>query len=364
MTVRIDGAVPAAIRRRPGGIVLLVDAAGATDGARAGLAAAHRDLVLIAKYVSGVLPTPAGAAIFIDGGQSDPQALRRIPQIVVEHLEAAGVTDGVLTIPKPSSHASLDTVPRAVVLWAYGQRRTRQTRTPPIPTRWLELAERWIQQRRSSQGRTLALFYGAEFELGDAGIGDFLMACRRGRVDACQIIHEAPGGRVTGINAQLLGGALALGSAEPTANDGELLGTFEALRQTARLLAPEAAHAYIDLGGPLLRMMSAYAATDWSNSGGELPESVAGLCDELLFDAFPVQILGPGHLARLGEIADATPLDDAGKKVELLYEPSAWLPGADIDAVRAQARDALSACLLGRSESSTIFARRYGPLAP
>lgn len=287
MSIRVDRGVLAAIRRHPSGIVLLVNAEGSVEAARTAVAAARPDVLRVAKYVSGVLPTPAGAAIFIDGGHSDPKSLRRLPQMVAEHLEAAGVVDGVVTVPKPSSRPSLDGVPRAAVLWAFGRRPARLSRTPPVPEPWMDLAELWMRTPRSSPGRTVALFYGAEFELGDAGIAEFLRACRQGGVDACKIVHEELGGAVTGVNAQLRGGALALGRADATAGDDDLLATFAELRKLARRFAPEAVHAYVDLASPLVRMMSVYAATEWSRSGGELPESISGLCDELSFRCVP-----------------------------------------------------------------------------
>jgi hypothetical protein len=70
------------------------------------------------------------------------------------------------------------------------------------------------------------------------------------------------------------------------------------------------------------------------------------LCDELCFEAFPYQILSPGHLARFErQPAGARPL--AGGRIELsLGDPNEWLPESPLrEEAVASARELLAPCL-------------------
>jgi hypothetical protein len=74
--------------------------------------------------------------------------------------------------------------------------------------------------------------------------------------------------------------------------------------------------------------------------------SVNDVCDAVCVEAFPYQVLSPGHLARLGGTpAGARPL--AAGRVELaLGDPYAWLPGSPLRAgAVASAREVLAPCL-------------------
>lgn len=83
------------------------------------------------------------------------------------------------------------------------------------------------------------------------------------------------------------------------------------------------------------------------------PALVEDLCDELLFDAYPWQVLGPGHLARLDEsLEGATPL--AGGRMELaIGEVSEWL-SLDPEhrtTVQEKARRLLAPCLISDDQA-------------
>jgi len=74
--------------------------------------------------------------------------------------------------------------------------------------------------------------------------------------------------------------------------------------------------------------------------------SVNDVCDAVCVEAFPYQVLSPGHLARLGATpAGARPL--AAGRVELaLGDPYAWLPGSPLrEGAVASAREVLAPCL-------------------
>jgi hypothetical protein len=79
---------------------------------------------------------------------------------------------------------------------------------------------------------------------------------------------------------------LALGAGGPGTTD-QLPGIFDGLRALARHLAGDMAYGFVDLSPSFLRF-----------AGARHP--LEPFCDEAVFDGFAFQVLGPGHLDRLG----------------------------------------------------------------
>jgi len=108
---------------------------------------------------------------------------------------------------------------------------------------------------------------------------------------------------------------LALGAGGP-GSVGRLPLLFEGLRNLARRLAGDLAYGFVDLSPTFLRF-----------AGASHP--LEPFCDEAVFDGFPYQALGPGHLARLGgPPPGACPL--SGGRVELSAgDLAAWIGEVD-----------------------------------
>jgi hypothetical protein len=136
----------------------------------------------------------------------------------------------------------------------------------------------------------------------------------------------------------------------------ETLAALERLKELARELAAELAHAYIalesaasDPGHAVKSSSGGYRRSSWRALGGEAPESMDELCDEFVFDAFHYQVLGPSHIQRLGAApAGARPLQ-AGMVELTIGEPAEWLPLA-----RDEGRRALAPCLVREEEAPRI----------
>jgi hypothetical protein len=118
---------------------------------------------------------------------------------------------------------------------------------------------------------------------------------------------------------------------------------------------------------------SASHSTEWSWQGGADSGPFGDhLCDEIVLDAFPYQVLGPGHMARLGDPpAGARALSEG--RVELTVgDPASWLidPSAetygqhDLSSLRRdpqvqhQARRLLGPCLVRQNEFWDLYRSR------
>jgi len=151
---------------------------------------------------------------------------------------------------------------------------------------------------------------------------------------------------------------LALSGGRPNATDEELFALMHHFKEIAHRLAPSIGYAVIAFGPDL----KAFAWPSWRpyswwppvEGGGPLT-TMADLCDEVVFDAFPYQILGPGHLKRLG----GSPLGGkalGGGRVGLsLGDPHSWLPDSLAFAGALQeGRRMLTPCLLTGDELNTL----------
>ncbi|MDQ6927562.1 MAG: hypothetical protein M3159_02725 [Actinomycetota bacterium] len=75
----------------------------------------------------------------------------------------------------------------------------------------------------------------------------------------------------------------------------------ETLKDVARAVANDIAYAYM---APPSGIAEEHGSWSWYSAGGEHPVLVVPLCDEYVFDAFHYQLLGPGHVKRLGGLPE------------------------------------------------------------
>lgn len=119
---------------------------------------------------------------------------------------------------------------------------------------------------------------------------------------------------------------LVLVEGRPAWTDADATGAFEALRAVCRRRAAHAAYGFLSIDKHFRYVLTEQPAPDWATLGGMRPGGYFdNLCDEIVFDAYPYQVLGPGHLRRLGEMpAGALPLE--GDRFELqLGEITSWM---------------------------------------
>jgi len=127
----------------------------------------------------------------------------------------------------------------------------------------------------------------------------------------------------------------------------------DSLKQLAREVAPQTIHAHLHLD-PAGWVDPYDGPWSWYSMGGEDPWNVLDWCDEFVFDAFHYQVLGPGHLRRLGGLPDGSRSLAGGRAEFEVGEPQQWLP---LD--QAAGRQLLAPCLItAREENELIRVRR------
>jgi hypothetical protein len=126
---------------------------------------------------------------------------------------------------------------------------------------------------------------------------------------------------------------LTLGAGGPSCDTKALVARFDLLCEVARHLHEGVAYACVDFE-PTFEGIGAGLPTDgWQEHGGAPANVVAGeVGDVRVPDAFPYQIIGPGHVARLdgrttkvGAPPIGDPLPDGRIEIEI-GEPTDWLP--------------------------------------
>ncbi|HVE47102.1 MAG TPA: hypothetical protein VNA57_10210 [Acidimicrobiales bacterium] len=396
MAIKVDRALLSRMKEDPGSIVIQVQDApdpvmaadalerargeiGALDGgwqSAYGLSPGDRNGP---KSISPVMPAGSGPLVIIDGGGTPYELLRTIPDIVVRHLEAAGVDRArIATATKAGPMYEFAEAPRGVTLTLYPPAPHVHRQWAQAPLEWVEAAWDWASSGLQPDDTVWAAIVSTQFQLTVGGVVGFFEQCRRRRASRCHVMAGDPQTRVrsTGANFYSEAPNVIVGAGGPSTTDAELVELVEQLKDLARPFAADLGLAFISihatcsglLGGP-------DPMTEWDTwLGGEQSGSITPLCDEFVFDAYPWQILGPGHLARLGgRLPGARPL--AGGRVELaIGDPLAWIVdpsesqctdprtrlfrSRDPDVPRS-ARELLSGCLPRRGDTSGLMAARY-----
>lgn len=396
VAVKIARGTVARVRDSPGGFVLQVrrasDAGLALDALQSarveiglidGSPAEKRSLGLGAhdalgpNYVAPVLPAATGPFVYVDAKSVPSRLLKTIPEIVRRHLEQVGVVEAEIVVPPPGGTVEyLRWYPNAVVLRLYpvaspaGDARVLQ-----LPPAWFGEAVAWVGGGLGERGQLLLSVNGVEFPLALAELSAFLDQCRQLRPDHCDVVAApspiAPPPAVRwrpGIDdlrakeegLARLGGqlrlaklclafeppSLVLAAAGPQLGAPQLAAEMDELKRVARRLAPQVAYAFMT-GRETLSVQSVETA-GWSPAAPQA--APARLSEHVVFDAFPYQVLGPGHVKRLGG-APAGARALAGDRIEL--ELTEQLTAAP--AIREAAWAALRPCLLDERQVHALL---------
>jgi hypothetical protein len=104
----------------------------------------------------------------------------------------------------------------------------------------------------------------------------------------------------------------------------------EELRDLVEHLAPELASAYVSIEATFASVVTHGQLSDesvFSDDGSYRPRFMVNeACDEVVLDVYHHQVLGPGHLARLGEPPAGSKALGAGGVSLTLGSPSDWDP--------------------------------------
>lgn len=403
MTLTVTKRLRRRIQRDPGGILVQIRKSSDPEGAAAALAAARADIAALdggpesapgllpgsrnaPKYVGPVLRSPSGPLLYVDGGYTPEHLLSTIPDLVVRHLAARGVADAVVDCPAiaDAPFDLLARTPKAVTLRLYppppGSRRGSGARRA-MPENWLDAATAWVRDGMSDDAElwvNATLRYRVAAADGRAVFGfgrrTGLVSLLAGDVDRRVRGTSASFARVDG---------LAIGAGGPASTDDQLRTIFNELVEIGRRLVADVAYAYVTIDATAAHLGGVHVGTEWDMlQGGAGSHTVELLCDEIVFDAFPWQVLGPGHLRRVaaagatlqqpGLTEGPTPL--GGERLELsIGSFDDWLVDRPADPARSwidvgyrrrdprvqqAARDLLAPCLMSHAQARDLYSAR------
>lgn len=368
MAITIARGVRSRMREQPESFILQVRGAKDPEAATAGLASAAKALFeeMLAKFAAPPMPSPEGPWILVDAADQPRRVLDAILDLVVAHLESAGVGEATLSSPRndfgPFNKAvQAAPTPRVVSLRLYPEpprvehyQRSKAT----LPQAWLEEALAFVSDGLGDSDRLTGIIELMESPLTLGDVAAFWDHCRRAETMGAGVFTGDPGTTLRGANPYFFGWQvnLSMGMGGPTVSDEELADQAEAFVELARRLAPEVSQAFVSLDSNYGFGLS----TDWMRETRVSYRHIEMMSDELIFDAFAYQVLGPGHLARLGGLpAGARPLE--GGRFELrLGQWHDWLPDSPNTRVawRDEGRRLLAPCLLNKLEANRRFLER------
>jgi hypothetical protein len=340
MAIRVAAGTADLICDYADGFVVEVTGASDVDAATRALGSARADILALSPVspsdpegpmVSQPVLGPEGPLIRVARLEANDDLLSSIPDLVANRLETAGVADAVVRAPEPGGALDrLDSCPNAVVLRLF---------PPPageggsLPASWIDIAGEWVLGDLAPGDVVPLRLLAIEFDVKVADAPAVLHQASTAQA-WCDIVNGRVEERIR--TASITFGRaphVALAAGGPTCDSQALLARFDLLCEVAREYADDAAYVCLDFETTFDGIGLGLPNTGWRDHGGASPNLVAGrLCDVLVPDAYPYQILGRGHLARLGHDdvdEDDPPLGEtvAPGKFELFVgEPVDWLP--------------------------------------
>jgi hypothetical protein len=341
MAIRVAAGTADLICDYADGFVIEVAGASDVDAATAALARARVDIEALAPVapgdtdgpvVSQPVLGPEGPLLRIARLEVSDDALSSIPDLVANRLEEAGVASATIRAPEPGGDLDrLDSCPNAVVLRLFPPPAAGEAGS--LPAGWIDIAGEWVLGDLAPSDVVPLRLLAVEFDVKVADAPAVLHQASTAQA-WCDVVNGSMDDRIR--TASITFGRtphVALAAGGPACDSQALLARFDLLCEVAREYAGDVAYACIDIETTFDGIGLGLATTGWRDQGGASPNLVAGrLGDVLVPDVYPYQILGPGHLARLGHGAfdpDDPPVGEplAGGKVELLIgEPQDWLP--------------------------------------
>ena len=127
-------------------------------------------------------------------------------------------------------------------------------------------------------------------------------------------------------------------------------------------LAPEVAHAFVSIEPTFNSVVTDTHLSDeaiYDDEGLYRPRSMVNeACDEVVLDAYHHQVLGPGHVARLGAAPEGSTVLGGGRVALTLGSAVDWEPGSPARAEqRRHGRTLLASLFLGQRSMAELIER-------
>lgn len=339
------------------------------DGERAAraLAAVEREILTMPAGIgattprtSPIVPLPGGVAIRIDDLSTRVDTRRRTADVVRDALTDLDLDPSAVTVSAVDGLRDLDRTRRAVVLRVFPTPSTNGERSgsgQSLDPTWIDVASEWVFGDQPPEARVRMRVLGIEIRVAVADAPGVLHGCAVARA-WCDVVTGDMADRVRTASVSFgWSPHVAIAAGGPACDDAGLLARFDLLAEVARELAPAAAYACLDFESNFSELGTGLAHSDWSTEGGAPANRVLGTVgDRFVPDAFPLQVLGPGHLDQLGDGASRIParlwsadLPDGRRELHVA-EPVDWLWSSPVRAdVRGDGWDLLEPVLLDRT---------------
>jgi len=306
-----------AIRVVPGAADLACDLAGRfllqvtgssdADAALGALAKARDEIAAMASASAPRAPKPVlsqavlgpqGPLLLVARLEVGNDLLETVPELVATSLREAGVRTAVVEVLEPAGPLDrLDVTANAVLLRLFPSPAGADGEIPP---HWIDVAADWVLGDLASTATVPLRLLGAPFDVVAADAPATLHQARVAHT-WCDVVSGDLTDRLR--TASVTFGRLphlTLAAGGPACDTKALVARFDLLCEVARQLDDGVAYACVDFE-PTFEGIGAGLPTDgWQENGGAPANVVAGeVGDVRVPDAFPYQIIGPGHVARL-----------------------------------------------------------------
>lgn len=213
-------------------------------------------------------------------------------------MAAAGVEDAIIAWPRQGGR--LTNLLFGTPIPAQVAQLTLYSPTPPrwrvyveAPDAWLEEAAAWVEGGPGPRKTVSASVAATEFSLAPGATKGFLRQALDMRTNSCRVvsgrIDKAMRVAAVGYFGAGIMPSVGLSAGGATMGEADLGAVFESLVAVARRLAPTVSYAHV----AIQPCFSGYP-------GGSGDIRLPLVIDEYAVDGFAYQVLGPGHLARLG----------------------------------------------------------------
>ncbi|MDQ3641413.1 MAG: hypothetical protein M3450_08115 [Actinomycetota bacterium] len=271
------------------------------------------DVVVLDDWPARRCPTCGthigGGAVHITGGRITEARLFVDGEFGDDELVDTFVMrpDGSIEpLPEPDSYGrataacgpleAIESIPKAVVAVLLPPPSRHFHRRSSLPPTWTPVVAQWLSAHGT--GTVWAGALGTEVLIAPRGVGEFAESHGGGT-----FLSGDPGSEARAVvmrhwrtAAELI---LARGG-----EDADIGALADELRGLVDRLAPELAHAYVSVEPTFASVVTYSQLSDESvfcDDGTYRPRfMVSEACDEVVLDAYHHQVLGPGHLARLG----------------------------------------------------------------
>jgi hypothetical protein len=383
MPIRVDRALLQSMRRTPGAAGIRVET-GELEPASAALtrlrstllniggnrrwaAALRREGIPAIAYVSGISRGASSAGLWFDAKDAPPELFDWVVDELAGFLREGRVTDALITVPVGSRLATADralmAVPNVASLRLFPDPPVVRNGVPaPVPEAWLGTGFAWLREQVPDlDGLTIMDgLVDERVDLADAEA--FVSRARRRQAMDALVLAGRHDGVLASFGAYFaISASVCLSIAGPALDEAALLDRIARLERIATERSAEVSLAMLTTHPHLAAVLNVWPPTTLSRQvpGGARRESVYHVCDELLFDACPYQVLGPGHLGRLGGPPPGGVPLPGGRVGFAAGDPSAWLPDSpDRDRALADARRTLAPCLVTNRAAQELFIAR------